>query len=204
MSKYTYEAADRKERLETYEWDRAWIDHATDLSGKRVLYIGDSISDGTRELLVKKADGAFYVDGFATSKGIDNPYFQEMLDLYLRQEERQDVILFNNGLHGWHLSEEEYEYHYEEMIKFLMTKNENLFLLLTTHLANADRVERVLKRNDVVKALAKKYNVSVIDLYTPSASSPDLLFPDGVHFEPAGYTLLAETIIDAIGEKING
>ena len=56
MSQFTYEAVDKKTPLETYEWDNTWIDHANDREGRaRILYVGDSISVGTRRLISTSA-----------------------------------------------------------------------------------------------------------------------------------------------------
>ena len=55
MSDFTLENGKNEVRYETFEWDNVWIDHANDKTTKRVLYIGDSISVGTRKELSKNA-----------------------------------------------------------------------------------------------------------------------------------------------------
>ncbi len=54
MNGFTYEFEDRKEKLEAYEWDNVIINHARNSEEKRVLYIGDSISVGTRNIATDK------------------------------------------------------------------------------------------------------------------------------------------------------
>ena len=49
-----------------------------------------------------------------------NPYFKPTLELFMKQQNKCDAILFNNGLHGWHLSPEAYEAYYEQMLRFLL------------------------------------------------------------------------------------
>lgn len=51
MSEFTYERKDTKCELDTFELDNVWIDHAPrQYISSRVLYIGDSISCGTRRV----------------------------------------------------------------------------------------------------------------------------------------------------------
>ena len=118
--KFTYETENRTHKYETYEWDNTWIDHPYD-DTKRVLYIGDSISCGTRPFATELADGKMVFDLFGSSKAVDNPYFKDALTVFANQEEHRDAVIFNNGLHGWHLEDEtEYSHYYEEMIKFFI------------------------------------------------------------------------------------
>lgn len=205
MKDFTYEITDRNEQYETYEWDNVWIDHANDLLAKRVLYIGDSISCATRRVATAQTNEKILFDGCGTSKGIDNLHFKDLIKLFAKQERRRDAVIFNNGLHGWHLADEtEYRYYYEEMIKFLLKEFENTSVLvaLTTHIADAERNKRVICRNNMAKEIADKYKLPVIDLYTASYESAGLLSDDGVHFMPEGYELLAGKIIQTITKLI--
>ena len=68
-------------RFETYEWDNVWLEHADTPERKRVLYIGDSISCGTRHIATNMTDGQILFDGFGTSKSLDNPWFMDNLRL---------------------------------------------------------------------------------------------------------------------------
>jgi len=205
MGNLTYEFEDRSERLETFEWDRAWIEHANTNNLSRVFYIGDSISWATRGVATAKAEGKFYFDSFSTSKALDNPYFQDSLRMFAEQQGTRRAVIFNNGLHGWHLDDEtEYAEAYEKMILFLLKEFDGtpLILLATTHVANEKREERVIKRNAVMTALAKKYNLPVIDFYAISKKNADQLSPDGVHFSKQGYVLLAEELVEKVSEII--
>ena len=105
MSNYTYEERDIKTPLETYEWDNVWFEHTEIETPDRVLYIGDSISCATRTVATELSGYSVIFDGFGTSKGLDNPYYKPSLKAFAIQEPRRDAIIFNNGLHGWHLAE---------------------------------------------------------------------------------------------------
>ncbi len=201
MSEFTYEKGDIKTKLERYEWDNLWIEYANEPERKRVLYIGDSISCVARREATKVNKEEILFDGFGTSKGLDNPYFKESILLFAKQEVQRSAILLNNGLHGFHLSDEdEYAYHYEEMVKFLLNefKNTPLYILLTTHIIG-ERDARVVARNNVAKCIAEKYNLPIIDLYTPT-NDDSLISEDGVHLTNEGYLKIAEVIV----EKIKG
>lgn len=205
MSQFTYEYADRSEKLETYEWDNVWWEHARTTGVPRVLYIGDSISCGTRPQANRLAEGKLFFDGFGTSKAVDNPFFGESLKLFAAQEGERSVILFNNGLHGFHLSDEgEYAACYEEMVAFLRKEfpETPIFLLLSTHVKDPIRDQRVIARNKAVTAIGEKYALPVVDLYSLTKENAHLLAPDGVHWVEEGYVKIARELLDRVKEAI--
>ena len=205
MSQFTYEYTDRTDKLETYEWDNVWWEHARTNGVPRVLYVGDSISCGTRPQLNEIAQGQIFFDGFGTSKAVDNPYFADSLRLFTAQQGERAVILFNNGLHGFHLEDStEYAAGYEKLVTFLLEEfpETPIFLLLSTHVANPDRDARVVARNHAVEAIAEKYRLPVVDLYTLTRDNAHLLLADGVHLTPEGYRLLAEELLQKVREII--
>ena len=206
MSDYTYEEKDGNRRRETYEWDNVWWEHGNTVGVPRVLYIGDSISCAARRSATAVAEETIFFDGFGTSKALDNPYFTESLRLFAAQEGERCAILFNNGLHGWHLEDgTAYAQYYEKMIAFLLREFEDtpLILVLTTHVANPDRDARVEARNQVVCSLAEKYELPVLDLYTPTKQHAELLSTDGVHLQKEGNDLLAREIVSAVKKIVS-
>ena len=198
MSQYTYEHENNNTALETYEWDNVWWEQTAKSDAPRVLYIGDSISCNTRRIATAFSGGEMLFDGFGTSKALDNPYFFDSVRMFARQEEHRDAILFNNGLHGWHLDDDtQYPRLYEETVKFLLKEFEDtpLVILLTTSVADEEREERVKRRNKAATEIAAKYGLSVINLYTASVEAAELRTADGVHFCADGYKKLAEKIV---------
>lgn len=201
MSNLTYEYGNRSGCLETYEWDNVWWEHADTEGVPRVLYIGDSISCATRTAATALSGQSIYFDGFGTSKAVDNPHLVPSIRLFASQQGERKVILFNNGLHGWHLEDTtEYVSAYERMILFLQEefKGTPIVLLLTTHVLDAERDQRVVLRNRGVCELARKYCLPVVDLYTLSREHAELLSPDGVHFTEQGYRIFAQEILRVI------
>lgn len=185
-------------KLETYEWDRTWIEKSEDINSKRVLYIGDSISCGTREALNAIKDNKILFDGFGTSKALDNPYYFPTLSLFAKQENHRNAVIFNNGLHGWHIKKQDYFKLYGEFLDKLIKEFPDtlIMLVLTTFVSNPDyQVDRVIERNIAVKQLAESKKLPVIDLYTVSEKNRNLQSGDGVHFTDDGYKLLADKVL---------
>lgn len=199
---YTFQSERNSEKLETYEWDNVWWEQAPDNEKKRVLYIGDSISCGIRHIATELSNGEILFDGFGTSKALDNPYFQESLHLFAAQERYRDLVLFNNGLHGWHLSAAEFEKYYADMLSFL--KNEfsdtPIVIALSTSLVDDEKDKRVIEYNAVAERLAKENGFPIIDLYSATSSKNEMHISDGVHFTEDGYRTLAGIIVENVKE----
>jgi len=197
MSQYTYEFENKKTKLETYEWDNVWWEQTNNQNAPRVLYIGDSISCNARTIATTVSKDRIMFDGFGTSKALDNPFFFDSIRIFARQQQKRDAVIFNNGLHGWHLDDEEqYPYYYEKAVKFLLDefKDTPIAIVLTTSVWNEEREQRVKRRNEVAKKIAEKYGLPIIDLYSTSVEITEL-HTDGVHFTDDGYKKLAERIL---------
>lgn len=191
--------------LEMYEWDNTWLEQAPEDSKPRVLYIGDSISCGIRPVINRLSNGRILFDGFGTSKAVDNPYFQEAVRLFGKQQRKRELVVFNNGLHGFHLEDtKEYRDYYEKMIQFLIEEFDKtkMALVLTTSTTKMDN-ERIIRRNEVVEMLAEKYRLSVIDLHSVSMECKDMFY-DGVHFNEEGYVRLAKKLLESTYEILKG
>jgi len=198
MSQYTYEVENKSTKLETYEWDNVWWEQANKNNISRVLYIGDSISCATRKIATSCSGDKILFDGFGTSKALDNPFLFDSIRIFAKQQRYRDAVLFNNGLHGWHLDDDkQYAYYYEKTVKFLLDefKDTPIVIVLTTSVSNAEREQRVKRRNEVAAKIAEKYRLSIIDLYSISAKFSEFRIPDGVHFNADGYQKFAEQII---------
>lgn len=201
MENLTYEKQEKNSKLETYEWDRTWIDNADDKSRKRVLFVGDSISCRIVEVATKVSGETISFDGFHTSKALDNEHYKKYLKVFTDQEEYRSLILFNNGLHGWHLDDEnEYPKYYTDMLNYLQEEYNGtpIVVVLTTSVSDSDREERVKVRNEQAIKIAKKFGLPVIDLYSLSCKNSNLRSEDGVHYCKQAYEKFAEHIISEI------
>lgn len=196
MSDFTYQKNETAIPRETYEWDRTWIEHTEITDAKRVFYIGDSISWGIRPTAQKTVGKEFLFDALASSKALDNPFFLPTLDLFLQQVNQPDLLLFNHGLHGWHLEDETaYAQAFDAFVKALQERISRVAVVLTTAVADEKRNARVLARNAAARRVAEERGCPVIDLYTPSLSCTHT---DGVHFDGEGYRILADALVSAV------
>jgi len=206
----TYQENNTASTREEFEWDRLWWEHLGDNTKKRVLIIGDSISSNFRWRMVDELKGEIHPDGFASSKALDNPYLLENIKLFNKQSPKYDAVYVNNGLHGWHLSAEEYEKYYREYLKSLseVFKGVPILVGLTTPVRNKEKMEElgernaeVLKRNQAAIKIAEELNLKTIDMYSALIDHPELC-TDGVHQTEEGNTLLAKKVIEEIKKYI--
>ena len=198
VSRYTYESENNNANLETYEWDNVWWEQTGREDARRLLYIGDSISCATRRAITAASENKVLVDGFGTSKALDNPFLFDAIRLFAKQQSYRNAVLFNNGLHGWHLADDtEYACYYERAVQFLLDEfgDTPIFILLTTSVANAEREARVQRRNAITAEIAAKYRLPIVDLYAVSVEFSELRSADGVHYTAEGYAKFAEKIL---------
>lgn len=195
MNDLTYQEVNTNQ-LETYEWDRTWWDHAGDNQKDRVLIIGDSISWGYRPMVSTMLQGEVYVDGLHTSKACDNKNYLAAVKYVIAQEPRTPrKIFFNWGLHGWHLSTEEYKRCYSEFVQELLRlyPDSELVLVLTTP-TKRDRQPKVVERNGAAAEIAEQFGLQTVDLYSEIAEDETLIGEDGIHLEEEGYEKLAKLL----------
>ncbi len=191
--------------LETFEWDSTWLQHTEDHTSPRVLYIGDSISQGTRGRLNALCAGKIHFDGYASSKALDNAGYFPMLTAFAAQQPKRDAILFNNGLHGYHLDENSYEAQYEVFVERLQMKfpDTPLYLVLSTFSTAPEFYnDRIVERNRRVRKIAAKKGLHTIDQYAVTKGRTELHQNDQVHFTTEGYTVLAESILAFLKDRL--
>lgn len=204
---FTYEFGDRDAKLETFEWERIWWEHIDDPEKPRALIIGDSVSCGYRDILNKMLQGEIYLDGLGTSKAVDNPLFPKLIDYMYCQYQEYNTILFNNGLHGWHLSDDDFEKYYRELLCYVKKcfSDKRIVVILSTPVRKARelsvfdaRNERVLERNRRAVLIAHEVGAEVLDLYSGLVEHPEMYREDGVHLLENGYTFLAKQCLKVL------
>lgn len=195
--------------LEEKEWSNLWWEEAYNHEKKRILLVGDSITNGYQPAVNGIFKGEILANAWTTSKALDNPYFLEELDFVWRQNGyRYELIHFNNGLHGWHLGEEEYEKLYERVIEYIMKMHPDtkIVLALSTPVCipgpqmelDPEKNQQVLKRNEIVKKIGKKYRLSINDLYTAMLGEKEFRSEDGYHYNQKGIAYQGKIVSDFI------
>ncbi len=184
--------------LEEYEWDDLWWERNDDTTHPRLMYVGDSISRGIRQHWNGATGARWYLDNYATSKAVDNPFIIPMAVNFFRQQPNPyDAVLVNGNMHGWHLTDDAFRTHYEALIKALKEACGDVPLVVVTSSAFVDgeKDKTVQARNAIAKALAEKFDLPVIDLYPLSQTLP---YTDGAHLTGEGYCGLARLISDVL------
>ena len=182
---------------ECYEWDNTWIEHTENTTAHRFLYVGDSISVGTRTPANAMGEGKIIFDHFGTSKALDNPYFFDSVTLFATQSDNHRAVFFNNGHHGWHLDEETYATLYAELLDKLTERFGTVIPILTTYSTSEYSPNvRVEARNAAVRKIAADRGLPVVDFYSISYENRDHL-TDGIHFDGIGYHAMAVELLRA-------
>ncbi len=211
MANYTYQEKKTNLPLESIEWDRIWMENPAERDVSHVLILGDSISEQYRPKLSSLINHAAKVNGYATSKALDNPSLLPTLALIAQQLPRCDVLLFNNGLHGCHLSGEEYEAGYRRVLaglKELFPQTPIALVLTTPVRMNGDleklgeRTQIVRQRNGIVREIAQENGLPVVDFYSAVVDHPEYWSQDACHFAPAGADVLARVAAEQIKKML--
>ncbi|MBQ3080496.1 MAG: SGNH/GDSL hydrolase family protein [Clostridia bacterium] len=188
---------------------------------KKVFLVGDSIRLGydscVRDLLENEAQ-VYWSNENARFVMHTLRYLHEWAQVDC-DPEKIDVVHWNNGLwdallltgDGTFTPIEHYEHALHRIAKRMKTvfPNAKIIFGLTTSVVTT-RVENyaLVRRNEDIEAfneaarrVMKEEGVFVNDLYAVSSAMPDDMHtPEGVHFTPEGYKLLAEHVVKAVRE----
>jgi len=195
---------------EAIEWCNIWIPDANGTTLPRVLLIGDSITQGYYRQVAERFKGKASVARLTTSKSIGDPALLAEVALVLDQC-RFDVVHFNNGLHGWGYSEEEYQKHFPELVATIRKHAPQAKLIwATTTLVRtpkdlaviAERTKRVQARNKIAEGIVAKEGIAVDDLYGLVKDHPEYWSQDGTHFNGKGIAVQAEQVAKRIAEAL--
>jgi acyl-CoA thioesterase-1 len=181
----------------------------------RVLLIGDSISIGytlqVRELLKGKANvHRIPINGGATDVGLSK--MTEWLG-----DGKWDVIHFNFGLHDakhrsateYRASREQYADNLRKLVEQMKGTGAKLIFATTTPVPKDGRLsptrvfDSIPARNEIALAVMKENGVAIDDLYAAMLPVRDQVGRDNdVHFQPAGYELLAKAVAASIESQL--
>lgn len=195
---------------ESIEWLDVWIPNTNDRALPRVLLIGDSITRGYGKQVEAGLKDKAYVARLATSKSLGDPALLDQVALVLR-EHSFDVIHFNNGMHGDGYSEETYAAALPELLATLKKHAPRARLIFGTttdvrERGNLERVhaktDRMIRRNQLIAAFAKRENIAVNDLFEVVRDHPEMHAADGVHMTEKGYEALAAQVVREVGKLL--
>lgn len=196
---------------EYIEWCDIWISHANETNQQRVLLIGDSITRDYYPEVEKHLAGKAYVARLCTSRFLTDPVLTREIATVL-DGTKFDIIHFNNGMHGWQHSEEEYK---KAFPKFLVTIKKHapqakLIWAATTPLKESKTLppgdhtrssdERIEARNAIALEAIKGKGIAVNDLNAPMRGHPEY-HSDNVHFNGDGVKVQAAQVAEQV-EKL--
>jgi lysophospholipase L1-like esterase len=192
---------------EQVEWSNFYWDNANTDALPRVLLIGDSISVGYRPFVEEQLKGKYNVDLFATSKGIiDKSYEKELR--YVLSEYKYEVIHFNNGLHGWHITDEDYKDGIAHLVALLKALSNDAKLIWATSTPITEAHDNnmldeannsiVIRRNMVAQEVINKEKIKINDLYNLVLGKGEIRRQDKYHYNEEGQMLQAKAVVDSI------
>jgi lysophospholipase L1-like esterase len=191
---------------ERIEWADIWVTDADKDDLPRVLLIGDSITRGYFGEVEKALAGKAYCARLTTSKCVSDPFFPDEVQLLLKQY-RFAVIHFNNGLHGWGYTEDQYR---DGLLRLMETFEKDaagakLIWATTTPVREAnnlsqvsDRTERVKARNRIAADIMQERGIPTNDLYGLVESHQVFFSADGVHFSGKGKEVQGAAVAEAV------
>ena len=197
---------------EAIEWCDIWISHANETSLPRVLLIGDSIVRDYYPEVEKRLAGKAFVGRLATSRFVADAVLLKEIETVLGGT-KFDVIVFNNGMHGWQHSEAEYRKAFPKLIKAIRAHAPKAKLLwaTTTPLRNGKDVtydtkaeysdERIAARNAVAAEIVAAQKIPTVDLNAAVRGHPEF-HSDNVHFNGQGSQMLAAQVCAAVAKLL--
>jgi hypothetical protein len=196
---------------ERIEWIDIWVTDADKNNLPRVLFVGDSITRGYFSPVEKHLAGKAYCARLTTSKCVSDPTFNDDLLLLLKQY-KFSVIHFNNGLHGWGYTEDQYRDGLAENVAAVKEHaGDAKFIWATTtpvrEKANletfAERTDRVKVRNKLASEIMTEQQVPTDDLFELVKDHAEWTSGDGVHFNGQGNEALAKQVAESVLENLS-
>ena len=187
-----------------------WTDRPeTPVAGlPNVLLVGDSITRGYYPATVKELSGVANVYLFATSASSGDPRLPGQLrDYFSMIGVTFAVIHFNNGMHGWGYTEQQYAAGLPDMIEALSEGAplaELVWASTTPVLHDSTHGEatnaRIEERNRLAAVVMQNDKIPVDDQHGLMLKHPELHNGD-VHFTEAGSALQAAQVAGAVREE---
>ncbi len=189
---------------ERYEWIQSWCDEADKSDKPRVLLVGDSITHGYESIVRELLKDVCYVDFIATSYAADNKLYALLVEGMAKNSD-YDIVHFNHGLHGVHMCPRTYKSKVKSLLTRLGEKSAIILAETTVVYKEGNRKldpvwkKRVNERNEIVAELVTELDCAWDRLYEVSERIPhSARSADGVHYESAGYEILADSVAKSI------
>lgn len=203
--------AQQKVLREYIEWSDVWIPGANQTDLPRVLLIGNSITRGYSRKVEAALKGKAYVGRLSNSKSVGDPALIDELAVILKNT-KFDIIHFNNGLHGFDYTEEEYDKSFPQLIKVIRKyapKAKLIWATITPVRTGEDMkelapiTERLKVRNQIALKHINRAGIEVNDLWKTVIDYPEYYAGgDGTHPAEVGYSVLAAQVVKVLGKEL--
>jgi hypothetical protein len=189
---------------EEIEW--TWEVRPARVDGKlpNVLLVGDSISRNYYPEVKRQLDGVSNVYLLATSTAVGDPRLTyELKEFAAMEAVTFKVVHFNNGMHGWDYSEEEYKAAFPAFLKALRRIAPHAsFIWASTTPVKVDVLPgptnaRINARNRIALALTSEVQITLDDQHELMMHHSGQ-FEDKVHFNSQGATIEGQQAAEQI------
>jgi len=204
ISHTTPAAAQTQSIPEKIEWTWADRPEHPDPSLLNVLLLGDSITRGYYPETVRLLAGRANCYLFATSASSGDPRLPKQIAAYADIAPTSfAVIHFNNGMHGWAYSEQQYSHALVSLISAIhqLSPNATLIWASTTPVANPVDAgatnPRIDERNRLALALMQQQHIAIDDQHALMMNHQDAHNGD-IHYTAAGSALQAQQAAQSI------
>ena len=158
-----------------------------------VLLLGDSISRNYFPAVRTDLEGKANVYLMASSTSVGDPRLERQLAEFAAMEKvRFHVVHFNNGMHGWDYTEEQYEAAFPAFIRAVraLTQRGGAMIWASTTPVRPDAkggatTPRVEQRNQIARKFVQAAGIPIDDQFALMEKHSDL-HEDPVHFNSAG------------------
>jgi lysophospholipase L1-like esterase len=205
-------AAEPAPKRENIEWTNIWIPDLERKDLPRVLLVGDSITVGYYDRVAQELNGKALVARLSTSSSLGDPAMLDQVRFMLSNY-KFAVIHFNNGLHGFDYTDDQYRNDIPKLLKIIkeLAPNARLILATTTPMRDKSDLKKFdatnpipLARNKIVLAVAAKEGIPVDDLFSLVEKHPEYWSGDGVHFNGEGQAAqgkqVAKCVLDVLAK----
>lgn len=188
-------AQQRRMVTEKIEWTYTDRPEVPDAKLPNVLLVGDSITRAYYKATAEQLKGKANVYYFATSVSVGDERLAPQLAEYFRMiAVRFDVVHFNNGMHGWGYTEDEYRKYFPEMVTAVRmgAPGARLVWASTTPVRKDTPGQssnaRIDARNAIAAELIAKSGIAVDDQHALMMQHQEM-HSDDVHFTAEGSTI---------------
>jgi hypothetical protein len=203
MPTLTY-GQDRPSNPEEVEWTWEVRPAHVDRKLPNVLLVGDSITRNYYPEVKRQLADTANVYLMASSASVGDPRLQRQLQEFCVMEAVSfNVVHFNNGMHGWTYSEEDYQAAFPSFLLALHSIAPSAsFVWASTTPVKADAVPgptnaRVNARNDIARAFIKGAGIPIDDQHELMSRNSDQ-YEDSVHFNPTGAAIQGQQVAQSI------